>query len=77
MIRETRQLLAALAAMNQQIPNVSLGIMDGSLPAERQIAFAELLIELGQAMRAHARAERAEVIDGHQVEGIEDSDQSG
>jgi hypothetical protein len=64
MIRETRELLAALAAMNEQIPAVCLGILDGSVSAEQQVAFGTLLIELGEVMQRHARTERTEVVEG-------------
>jgi hypothetical protein len=61
--RETRELLAALSKLNQQVPNVVLGIVDGSLPIEKQVEFGDLLVEAGRALQAHARTERATVIE--------------
>jgi hypothetical protein len=63
MIRETRKLLAALGAMNQQIPGVCLGIMDESLSVAKQAEFGELLVELGEAMQTHAQSQRVQLIE--------------
>lgn len=54
MTRETRHLLAALAAINQQIPNVALRMLEESMSWQRQLEFGDLLIELGRAMHEHA-----------------------
>ncbi|MGH3623629.1 MAG: hypothetical protein ACRDQ5_17820 [Sciscionella sp.] len=64
MIRATRELLAALAAMNRKIPEMCLALMDDTLSPQRQAEFGELLIQLGEALREHARTERAEVVEG-------------
>lgn len=63
MIRETRELLAALSKLNREVPNVMLGIVDGSLPVEKQIEFGELLKLAGEAMQEHGRTERVQVIE--------------
>jgi hypothetical protein len=60
MTRETRTLLAALAAMNRQIPNVALRLLDESMSLQRQLEFGDLLIELGQAMHQHADLARTD-----------------
>jgi hypothetical protein len=62
-IRRTRELLASLASLNQQVPGVVLGILDASLPPAEQAEFGDLLIAAGERLREHARTERAEVID--------------
>lgn len=59
----TRELLAALAALNQQVPGVVLGILDGSLSPDKQVEFGGLLISAGEALQRHARTERPTVID--------------
>jgi hypothetical protein len=59
MTRETRNLLAALAAMNRQIPNVALRLLEESLSSQRQLEFGDLLIELGRAMHEHADREHS------------------
>lgn len=63
MIRETRELLAALSTLNREVPNVVLGILDDTLPIEKQIEFGDLLIVAGRALRNHARTKRAVIID--------------
>lgn len=59
----TRELLAALAKLNQGIPGVVLGILDDSLSPQRQAEFGDLLIGAGRALRNHARTERTIVVD--------------
>lgn len=51
---ETRQLLAALSAINREIPTVAMRIIDESLSTDKQIEFGNLLIELGAAVRENA-----------------------
>lgn len=63
MTRSTRELLAALAALNQQVPSVVLGILDESLSSDKQVEFGGLLIAAGEALQRHARTERPTVID--------------
>lgn len=65
MTQATLELLAALARLNREMPNVALGITDGSLPAEKQVEFGDLLITAGRAIQHHARTERGTVIDSH------------
>lgn len=64
MTRATRELLAALARLNQEVPVVVLGILDESLPPGKQVEFGGLLITAGEALQQHARTERPTVIDG-------------
>lgn len=59
----TRELLAALAKLNQQVPVVVLGILDESLSPDEQMEFGDLLIAAGDALREHARTERSMVVD--------------
>lgn len=63
MTRATRELLAALAKLNQEVPTVVLGILDESLPPDQQAEFGDLLIAAGDALREHARTERVMVVD--------------
>lgn len=63
MTRATRELLAALAKLNQEVPVVVLGILDESLSPDQQAEFGDLLIAAGDALREHARTERAMVVD--------------
>ena len=55
MTPDTRMLLAALSAMNQQIPAIAMRIIDDSLSHDKQIEFGNLLIELGVAVHDYAR----------------------
>ncbi|WP_157357255.1 hypothetical protein [Amycolatopsis nigrescens] len=55
MTPQTRELLAALAALNQKIPEVALSLLDGSLSTRRQHEFAELLAETSELLHQHAR----------------------
>jgi hypothetical protein len=68
MTRATRELLAALAKLNQEVPVVVLGILDESLPPDKQVEFGDLLITAGEGLRHHARNERPTVIDSHAAE---------
>lgn len=63
MTRATRELLAALARLNQEVPTIVLAILDDSLPPERQIEFGDLLIDAGKALQRHVWTERATVIE--------------
>lgn len=63
MNRPTRELLAALAKLNQEVPIVVLGILDESLSADKQVEFGGLLIAAGEALQGHARTARPTVID--------------
>ncbi|MGH3630918.1 MAG: hypothetical protein ACRDRL_26175 [Sciscionella sp.] len=62
MTAETRHLLVALKAVNQQIPTVVLTLLDGSLSVERQVEFGRLLVELGELIRWHAHDVRSPTI---------------
>lgn len=66
MTRTTRELLATMAKLNQAVPRVVLGILDDSLTVEKQVAFGDLLIETGQLLQDHARAERT-IVDSEDV----------
>lgn len=63
MTRTTRELLAALARLNQEVPATVLGILDDSLSPEKQIEFGSLLIAAGEALQQHARTERGMVVE--------------
>jgi hypothetical protein len=63
MTRTTRELLAALAVLNQEVPGVVLGILDHSLPPEKQVEFGRRLTDVGQALQRHAKADRPVVVD--------------
>lgn len=69
----TRELLAALARLNQEVPTVVLGILDESLSPDKQAEFGDLLIAAGEALQRHARTERPTVVDSdagsHSIEG--------
>ncbi|MGH3438566.1 MAG: hypothetical protein ACRDRN_19110 [Sciscionella sp.] len=56
MIREDRELLAELAKLNRTVPNLVLGLMDGSVPAEAQITFGQWMAAIGEVLIAHADA---------------------
>lgn len=59
----TRELLAALARLNREVPAIALGIADESLSPDKQSDFGDLLIAAGKALQHHARSERAVVVD--------------
>lgn len=61
MTRQTRELLAALSALNQQVPHFVAGMRDGSIPVEKQVAFGGLLVELGHLVQVCAQDERADI----------------
>lgn len=63
MTRQTRELLAALSALNQQVPYFVTGMRDGSIPVEKQAAFGGLLVELGRLVQVCAQDERADVVE--------------
>jgi hypothetical protein len=63
MTRATRELLTALAKVNQQVPTVALGILDESLSPDKQAEFGDLLIVAGEALRRHAQNERVVVVE--------------
>lgn len=63
MNRPTRELLAALAKLNQEVPTVVLGILDESLSPDKQVEFGGLLITAGELLQRHARTEQPTVID--------------
>ena len=71
MIRETRELLAALKRMNEKVPEVAVAIAGESLTVEEQTEFGGLLIELGEAVLEHARTERAAVIESEGMGEVE------
>ena len=54
-MQQIREMLAALNALNKQLPHFTAGVADGSLPAETQEAFGGLLVELGVLVQACAR----------------------
>lgn len=69
MNERTRQLLVALKKVNQQVPAVVLGMLEGSLSPEKQIEFGSLLIELGQLMQGHGTEQPGRVIDAEPTSG--------
>ena len=71
-IRETRELLAALHKLHQAMPNVLVGIWDGSLPPDKQVAFGDLLVDAGDLVREHARTERTTVVESASEAGDTD-----
>jgi hypothetical protein len=69
-IRETRELLAALHKLNGVLPNVLLGIWGESLPPDKQVEFGDLLIAAGELLQEHARNVRATVVDSDGTTGL-------
>lgn len=63
MTKTTRELLAALAMLNQEVPTVVLGILDDSLPPSKQAEFGQLLVDAGEVLRWHAETERRVIVD--------------
>lgn len=51
--QETRELLAVLGKLNQEVPGVALGILDGSLSVEKQVEFGALLVAAGELVRTY------------------------
>ncbi|MGH3902642.1 MAG: hypothetical protein ACRDTE_00310 [Pseudonocardiaceae bacterium] len=64
MTREERELLAELARINGDIPELGLRIMEGSASAAEQRHYAERLIAAGQRLKR-----RAEGTEGMTIEG--------
>ncbi len=60
MIRDDRELLAALARLNTDVVPLAMRIMDKSVTAEEQYGFAERLI--GMAARLQVRATKPWVV---------------
>ncbi|ADJ48512.1 hypothetical protein AMES_6686 [Amycolatopsis mediterranei S699] len=54
MNRQTAELVRALAGVNNHVPQVSRELLTGTMPPERERAFAALLMELADVMVAHA-----------------------
>jgi hypothetical protein len=50
----TRAMVAALKAVNLEIPSTMEALSDGSMPVAKQLEFATLLIELGQLLADYA-----------------------
>jgi hypothetical protein len=69
MIRETREVLAAMAAVNRKVPEVALGFMDDSISPVQESEFGDLLIELGELLHAHAHDRACQVIEWGDEEG--------
>lgn len=63
MTRQTRELLAALSALSQQVPHFVTGMRDGSIPVEKQAAFGGLLVELGRLVQICVQDERADFVE--------------
>lgn len=51
MIRETRVLVARIAAVNREITRVGLSLVDGEAPAERVHLLGQRLVELGTELQ--------------------------
>ncbi len=58
MTPEPTDLVAALTALNRQIPAVCLAMFHGELSFDKQAAFGELLIQLGHLMQQTASADQ-------------------
>jgi hypothetical protein len=69
MIRETRAVLAALAAVNRKVPEVALGFMDDSISPAQESEFGDLLIELGELLHSHAHDRTFLLVDLIEEEG--------
>ncbi len=52
-IREDRELLAALARLNTDVVPLAMRIMDESVTAEERYAFAERLIAMAAQLQVH------------------------
>jgi predicted ATPase len=64
MNRTTQELLGELALVNQQVPMVTLDMLNNKLSADAQTAFGDRLVRLGEAFQQHATKEQVRVIDG-------------
>lgn len=63
-IRPDRELLADLARFNRAVPGFALAYVNGEVTPFDELAFAEQLAQLADAIRQHAEDRRRLVIDG-------------
>lgn len=66
MIRADRELLAEMARVNCDVTPLAMRIMDGSVTAEEQCAFAERLVTMAHRLRIRA-SDAGSVVDGEIV----------
>ncbi|MGH3775525.1 MAG: hypothetical protein ACRDRR_07270 [Pseudonocardiaceae bacterium] len=64
MIREDRELLAALARLNSDMASLAMRIMEGSAGAAEQTHYARRLIAAGERLRRRADETAGTVIEG-------------
>jgi hypothetical protein len=64
---DTAQLVRALGAINQHMPQMVNDVLIGQMPPAKQHEFADLLIELGELLHRHAdtRDEQAPAVSGN------------
>ncbi len=70
MIREDRELLAELARLNTDVVPLAMRVMDGSVTAEEQCAFAERLINLASRFKVRVTPPWREVVEGEVVANL-------
>jgi hypothetical protein len=60
---DLQHLLGELALVNQQVPMVTLDILNGKLSPDAQAAFGDRLVRLGEGFRQCAGTEHVTVVD--------------
>lgn len=68
---EITDLIAALKALQRQIPQVCLAMIHGQLDPDQQAEFGDLLIQLGQLMQQHAEGSNVLIIDADNLSSLE------
>lgn len=58
-----RHLLGELALVNQQVPSVTLDMLNDKLSSDAQAAFGDRLVRLGEGIRRHAKEGHVVVVD--------------
>jgi hypothetical protein len=64
MIRETREVLAAMAAVNRKVPEVAMGFLDDAISPAQEAEFGGMLVELGELLQSHAHDRSCHIIEG-------------